>query len=445
MTTIALCGWPLPGAINGVVMLARRLRERGHQVWIISIPDAAPVVAEAGLMFEPVLAEMFPTGFLVNLRKQFAELGPFALLRERRRWTSRYEKLIGDVLAGRNREVDEALDRIAPQLVLLSPDVPHLALIGLLARRRGIPMAYATSLFSHYPHPVNPPLSSLHVPTHSPLGAWHVRLIWARHHIVGRIRHAAITWLGLDINMLRFLSPLARLTGQRRLSWRSFLAPLAVAPEFFLSAEELDFPAPLPPRRHRIGFAINPDRTESDFPWDRIDPTRKLLYCSLGTLLYLPLQRHRELLQAMIDAAAELPGWQLVMATGSYVHPDELTGYPAGAIVMSRVPQLQILQRAALMITHAGANSVHECVYFGVPSVLLPIAFDQPGCAARMVYHGLGVLGDPRRATAADIRRLIETAAAPEFALRCTEMSARIRQPTYTEAGFAALEALAGE
>jgi UDP:flavonoid glycosyltransferase YjiC (YdhE family) len=34
---------------------------------------------------------------------------------------------------------------------------------------------------------------------------------------------------------------------------------------------------------------------------------------------------------------------------------------------------------------------------------------DQPGNAARVVYHGLGVASDPRRVSAETLRRLVET------------------------------------
>jgi len=443
LATIALCGWPLPGSISGILSLAARLRDRGHRVCIISIADAAPVVAGTGLPFEPVFTDIFPRGFLVDLRKRFASLGRIALLRETRQWTRRYENLIDALLSGRNRAIDAVLDRLNPDLILLSSDVPHLAVIAPLAWRRGIPIAYVTPLFFHYANRHSPPLSSPHVPRPGQFAELRVRLIWLRHLIAMRLRYRAIVWLGLDMDMARILRPLS---GQRcagRLEWRSFLAPLLRVPEFFLHAEELDFPAPVHPGCHRIGFAVRAARADSAFPWHRLDPSRKLLLCSLGTLLYLPLPRQRAVLQAVIDAAAERPDWQLVMATGAYLSPESLRIHAPDTIVMEHVPQVAVLQRAALMITHAGVNSMHECAVLGVPMVLLPIAFDQAGCAARAVYHGLGLRGDVRRVTEADIGRLIDAAAADAgMAERCAAMAARLRHTAHGEAGLRALEAL---
>jgi len=66
-------------------------------------------------------------------------------------------------------------------------------------------------------------------------------------------------------------------------------------------------------------------------------------------------------------------------------------------------PQLEILERASLMVTHGGFNSVKECIFQGVPMVLLPIFYDQPGNAARAVHHGLGVMGSFADASASKL------------------------------------------
>ena len=59
-------------------------------------------------------------------------------------------------------------------------------------------------------------------------------------------------------------------------------------------------------------------------------------------------------------------------------------------IMINRVPQIEVLKRAALCITHAGINTALESLAEGVPMVAIPIGFDQPGIAARIAYHGVG-------------------------------------------------------
>ena len=63
---------------------------------------------------------------------------------------------------------------------------------------------------------------------------------------------------------------------------------------------------------------------------------------------------------------------------------------PASAIVISKAPQIELLKRAELCITHAGINTTLESLALGVPIMAIPVGFDQPGIAARIVHHGMG-------------------------------------------------------
>jgi zeaxanthin glucosyltransferase len=67
----------------------------------------------------------------------------------------------------------------------------------------------------------------------------------------------------------------------------------------------------------------------------------------------------------------------------------KLAGDP---LVVSFAPQLEILKRAALVITHAGINTVLESLSEGVPLVAIPLGNDQPGVAARLKARGAGVV-----------------------------------------------------
>ena len=53
-------------------------------------------------------------------------------------------------------------------------------------------------------------------------------------------------------------------------------------------------------------------------------------------------------------------------------------------------PQLELLQKATLTITHAGMNTTLESLSNGVPIVAIPITNDQPGVAARIAWTGTG-------------------------------------------------------
>jgi UDP:flavonoid glycosyltransferase YjiC (YdhE family) len=69
---------------------------------------------------------------------------------------------------------------------------------------------------------------------------------------------------------------------------------------------------------------------------------------------------------------------------------EDLGPAPPHVGIVERAPQLEILRRASLMITHGGLGSVKECAALGVPMLVFPLKDDQPGNAARVEARGLG-------------------------------------------------------
>ena len=71
-------------------------------------------------------------------------------------------------------------------------------------------------------------------------------------------------------------------------------------------------------------------------------------------------------------------------------------------------PQLELLDRAALTITHAGLNTTLESLARGVPLVAIPITNDQPGVAARIAWTGSGLVVPAGLAEPARLRRAVD-------------------------------------
>jgi zeaxanthin glucosyltransferase len=89
-------------------------------------------------------------------------------------------------------------------------------------------------------------------------------------------------------------------------------------------------------------------------------------------------------------AVAKLTGIQLVLSIGNNLNQNELGTVPANALVVRNAPQIELLKRAILCITHAGLNTTLEALAQGVPMVAIPVGYDQPGVAARIAHHGVG-------------------------------------------------------
>src|SRR6202030_1182695 len=143
---------------------------------------------------------------------------------------------------------------------------------------------------------------------------------------------------------------------------------------------------PQAPAFHYAGpFHDDYGRERVAFPWERLTG-EPLIYASMGTLV----NGLTDVFRIILKAAAAVPRRQLVLSIGSNIQMDDIGPIPASAIVVSKAPQIELLKRAELCITHDGINTTLESLALGVPMVAIPVGFDQPGIAARIVYHGVG-------------------------------------------------------
>ena len=86
-----------------------------------------------------------------------------------------------------------------------------------------------------------------------------------------------------------------------------------------------------------------------------------------------------------------------------------LQSLPGDPIVVRYAPQLELLKRAAAVITHAGLNTVLESLAEGVPLVAIPLGNDQPGVAARVAARGAGIVITPSTLSATRLRAALQS------------------------------------
>ena len=137
------------------------------------------------------------------------------------------------------------------------------------------------------------------------------------------------------------------------------------------------------------------------FPWERLD-NRPLIYASLGTLQ----NRVEGTFRTISDACDGLEA-QLVISTGHGVTPETLGELPGHPIIVPYAPQLDLLSRSALAVTHAGLNTVLDSLSTGVPMVTIPITNEQPGIAARVAWAGAGENIIPKQLTPERLRAAV--------------------------------------
>ena len=227
----------------------------------------------------------------------------------------------------------------------------------------------------------------------------------------------------------RLISPISKTLNRYRREWR--LAPLRSPDDSFSHLAQLcqmprefDFPRrKAPATLHYLGpflDAHSGGRPNIEFPYQRLDG-RKLIYASFGTLQSGAMGYFERIAEAC--AGLEV---QLVIATGQPV--SEMARFAGDPIVVPYAPQMELLSRAALTITHAGMNTTMQSLYHGVPMIAIPMAHDQPAIAARIGWTGTGIVVAPNQTSVSRLRESIGRALAdPAYRIAAERLRDAIR------------------
>ena len=371
---------PFTSHIRALEALAfELLRDGRHRVSWIHQGDVGAQLRDPRIAFHAVGAASHPPGSLASLVRRAAHPGGVMGLR----------RVIADVAAG-----TDMLCRDAPAL-LHSLGVDAIvadqmeAAGGLLAAGLGLPFvsvacALPVNRDARVPLPVMP-WGYAEDTRGEQLNEGSTRVYdWLmRPHEVVIQRHAAHYGL----------------TGRKTLS--DCVSPLA---QISQTVGRFDFPRQAPePYFHHVGPLRLPLAQEAALEL-ALDPGRPFVFTSLGTL-----QGWRKPLLERIARACRAEGAQVLVA-----HCDRLDAaaeqdlLASGATAVTGfAPQRAALARAQVVVTHAGLNTVLDAFEAGTPQLALPIAFDQPGVAARVARAGTGLRLLPPLASQTSLRRAL--------------------------------------
>jgi len=395
----AVC-FPGTGHLNPMLALGRELERRGHRVTLFQIKDVEPAVRSAGLGFRQIGAIDYPEGTLRNLDQALSRLKGLAALRFTLR---RMRQTAGMVL----RDSPDAMRSEKVDALLV--DQAEVA-GGSVAEYLGVP--FVTVIF--FP----PVRRDPHVPPFNFGWRYHRGPAAQMRNAVGNRIFYAVT------------GPTLRLVNQQRRAWglarrghaddlSSTLAQVAQTPAAF------DFPRKYPvPWLHHTGPFLDPRaRRPVEFPWERLDG-KPLIYASMGSL-----QNGFDEVFRKIAAACDGLDAQLVLSLGGGLSPEALGPVAGQPIVVKFAPQLELLQRASLTITHAGLNTTLESLSQGVPMVAIPVGNDQPGVASRIAWTGTGEVVPFRKVSSTRLRAAIEKVlSTPAYRAAALRMRESIRE-----------------
>lgn len=134
-----------------------------------------------------------------------------------------------------------------------------------------------------------------------------------------------------------------------------------------------------------VGPCLEARSSNVIIPFD--DMKEKIIYISLGTLQ----NNHLQFYQKCIAAFQNKSEVSVVMSVGKEINIAELGTIPPNFYIYPFVPQLEVLKKSVLFITHGGMNSVNEGLALKNLLIVIPLDMDQFAIADRVSEMKLGV------------------------------------------------------
>src|SRR5258708_9255826 len=377
---IAFISPPVPGHLNPMTTLARKLQSRNHDVVFISWPDGEPSVRAADLTFLSCAVKEIAAAPLKE-RPRWLELeGEEALRAALQNTAARTEAMLNALpatltAAGVDAVVlDTAL--VYAELAPMSLGMPYIHVSSALHKYYS---GNTTICFYDWPHETTP-----------------AALPRNRKGV-----ESFLEMLGPTIAVARAYAKRAGLD----VDWDNPSATISNLAWITQTPREFDFESShWPPHFHHTGpFHDGAGRTNVDFPWQRLT-VEPLIYVSMGTML----DGLADVFRTITAATAKHKGFQLVLSVGDQLDPEQIGFLPSNTILVEQAPQLELLKRASVCITHAGLNTVLESLAQGVPQVAIPVTVDQPGVAARIAEKKTGLFVPLKKLTVSHLLLLLD-------------------------------------
>lgn len=393
MARFAIIVPPLAGHVNPTLSLGSELLRAGHEVgWISIDASLGDKLPEGGLLL------------LINYQKtddQKKENEAYLDLISKKNvyGIDSIKFLYEEVLVPLNRYMYEGindwLDDFAPDLVITD----HQLFAGAIAAtQKNIP--YATSVTAPAAIKVMNELPKVHE--------------WEQNQIVALQRELGVP-------------------GRECLDCSVLLTLVFTSKAFFGDME-------LPEHFKFIGPVMHNRPVQANFDWERFHEAvdRPKILVSIGTTFD---HAHK---QAFFDKVVEaLADEEITVVLVS--DPALLTTIPDNFIVQQQVPQLELLPHLQAVVCHGGNNTVCESLSFGLPLVVIPIAYDQSHMAGRVVRVGAGLRLNFNRFKAEHLKASVKEILHYEtYAEGAKQIQASFREAGGAEQAVRMLEGLLG-
>ena len=395
-----------------MLAMATAASRRGHDVLVAAAPGYSANVGRAGVGFHPlrpaIPEDAESLAYYFDMKR-----GPRRLLRD---------MIFADVAATHENLCEAARGAdllVVGELLYTAP---------IVAENEGIPwlnvVLAPTSLLSATDPCVLAPAPWLHKFRH--LGPWLHRLAYCFGRVEGRL------WAG---GYYRFRRSLGLPTGANPIfdAKHSPFGTLAMFPDFF-SSPQPDWPT----GTVQAGFPFYEQGGGVPEVEDFLKKGAAPVVLTLGSIV-----AHFEpsFYGAAVEAAQML-GRRAILLTGrNAAVPQNL---PESILAVNYAPLHTILPHAAAVVHAGGIGTCAEALKAGLPSVVIPYAFDQPDNAARLRRLGVARILSRKsissRNLANNLRQLLET---PEPASAAARLASFIHPQIALDKALEKMESIA--
>ncbi len=413
MPHIAVVVSGLLGRMHSGFELISRLESEGHRVTCVCQPYTTEIVAKQGFDY----LEIPEVNFKYTDPKANAETVSWVekLKRHIENRNGRYEHGKKLLKLG---DYENIWRQLKPDHALIDVELHDLIFTAYAEK---IPVTLFHTWFSDTPDLRLPPIRTAIIPGQGLKGSA-VGIAWARFIDWAKIQ------VRLGINKVIFqdyrratIKAYAREIGfpvrNLRVSTLPPLCRFTKLPMLLLAMRELDFPHKSDENLLYAGPMVYENRYDLDTETDdakrlhaiyefKKTSGHKLIYCTVGSLA----KGDVSFLKKVIHVVGAEKDWLLILSLGRNLSYEAFPDVPENVHLFQWVPQPKVLAHADCCINHAGINSINECLHFAVPMVIYSLKYtDENGNAARMAYHGLGIIGDKDSDGVAEIHKNIKT------------------------------------
>lgn len=384
----------LTGHLNPTIKLADFYKKEGFNIFYCGLTDLIPFTQKHDFNHYALQSLTFASGFDDLLHENQNEKWLESLVD---RYTDNLYKL-------RKNDLEKLINDLNPDLIFLDEFnySDFIILYPFLEKRR---LIILQTKFPMYYNALVPPLNTFAFPNKDAAYLWKKYLRKKRWTLLLE----NIKYLGKsDLSLLKQKFREQGIPHDFQINIdKTFKPTFKNVEEWFLIPKELDFKEQsLFQWQRYIGPMIDKNRKENlsstylnFIQIKESSEDHKLIYYSLGTVLKTHLTHRKggidSFFNNIIEIAFENPHLYFLVALEKDMRM-KFKSKSKNLLFLDFAPQMDILKKSDLFLTHAGPGSVFEAIYSATPMLLFPLndKWDQNGTAARVVYHGAGTKAD---------------------------------------------------